>query len=105
MQNPQKFGNQRFEQFGRIINISNDYFYFDLGGNSIKVFGSGIKKPVLGETVVYVEYGKDGKIRMIDYHDYNYNYFLYAISVIALIIFIVIFLKEWKATWKGFKNA
>ena len=102
---PQAYGERKIEQFGRIINISRDYFYFDLGGKSIKIYGTGITKPTLGETVIFANYGKDGKIRLIDYHNYNFNYVLYVISVLALVVFFVIFLKEWKITKRGFKNA
>lgn len=103
-QNPQKFAGQ-YEQFGKIINISQDHFYFSAGGESIKVFGSGIKTPVYGETVIFVDYRKDGRIELIDYHNYNYNYILYALSLLALIIFIVIFFREWRITLRGFRDA
>ena len=105
LENPEKYGGYRSENFGRIVNTSQDYFYFDAGGEAIKVFGKNIQKPVLGETVLYLDYRKDGKIVMIDYHNYNYNYVLYAISVLAIIVFVFLFLKDWKITRKGFKNA
>ena len=105
LENPQQYGGNKYENFGRIINISQNYFYFDLGGEKIKVLGKGIQKPILGETVLYLDYRKDGTIAMIDYHNYNYNYVLYAISALAVIIFIFLFFKEWKITRKGFKNA
>ena len=104
-ENPQKYGNYRSEVFGKIVNISQDHFYFDVGGERIKVLGKGIQKSVLGETVLYVEYKKDGNIVMIDYHNYNYNYILYAISFLAVVVFVFLFFKEWKITSRGFKNA
>jgi len=67
--------------------------------------GSGIKRPIYGETLVYVHYRKDGIIELIDYHNYDYNYFLYIISFFAFIVFIIIFLKEWKITRRGFEDA
>lgn len=105
LENPQKYGGVKIENFGRIVNISQDHFYFDIGSTDLKVFGSGVKEPVLGEMVVYLDYRKDGRIKMIDFHTYDYNFILYGISFIALIVFIFIFLKEWKFSWKGFKDA
>ena len=105
LENPEKYGNYRSESFGSIVNISQDYFYFDAGGEYIKVFGKNIQKPVLGETVLYLDYRKDGNIAMMDYHNYNYNYVLYAISFLAVVVFVFLFFKEWKLTRRGFKNA
>tara|TARA_B100000315_G_scaffold250857_1_gene284483 strand:+ start:1211 stop:1666 length:456 start_codon:yes stop_codon:yes gene_type:complete len=105
MENPQKFGGIKFEHMARIINISQDHFYVNLGNRDLKVMGSGIKRPIYGETLVYVHYRKDGIIELIDYHNYDYNYFLYIISFFAFIVFIIIFLKEWKITWRGFEDA
>ena len=105
LENPQKYGDRKAENFGRIVNISQDYFYFNLSSDTIKVIGTGIKRPVLGETVLYLDYRKDGKIIMLDYHNYNYNYILYAVSVLAIVIFIFLFFKEWKITEWEFKNA
>ena len=103
--NPEKYGGYKRQNFGKVINISRDSFYFDLGEADIKVLGSGVKKDVYGETVAFLDYGKDGNIRLIDYHNYDYNYFLYFISLFALIVFVVFLFKEWKITLKGFKDA
>ena len=104
-ENPQKYGDVKFERMGKITKINQDHFYFDLGNVNIKIFGSGVKKPILGETVVYVIYRKDGIIQLIDYHNYNFNYLLYAISIVALFVLIIIFFKEWKITARGFEDA
>jgi len=48
IENPQKYGGHKVENFGRIANISQESFYFNLGSDTIKVIGKGIKKPVLG---------------------------------------------------------
>lgn len=105
LNNSEKYGGSKVEYFGKVINISQNYFYFRSGSKEIKIYGSGIKMPVLGETIVFLDFQKDGKIRMIDYHNYDYNYIIYIISFFALIVFVVIFLKEWKLTKKGFKDA
>lgn len=102
---PEKYGGIKIENFGRIVNISEDHFYFDIGSAKLKVFGSGIRIPILGEMVIYLDYRKDGIIEMIDFHTYDYNFILYGISFAALIVFVFIFLKEWKFSWKGFKDA
>jgi len=105
LENPQKYGGVKLENFGRIVNINQDHFYLNIGGRDLKVYGSGIKRPILGEIVVYINYNKNGRLEMIDYHTYDYNYVLYGISFFALILFIIIFFREWKFTWRGFKDA
>lgn len=105
LENPQKYGGYKGQQFGKIINISEGHFYFDMGSQTIKVYGSGVKKAILGETLLFLHYRKDGKIGLIDYHNYNYNYLLYIISLFAFVIFIVIFFKEWKFTFWRFESA
>lgn len=94
--------------FGKIINISKDHFYIDTGSLNRRIEFSnmpGIRKARYGETVVYVIFRKDGMIEGIDYHNYDYNYLLYFLSFIALIVFLVIFFREWKFTLRGFENA
>lgn len=105
MENPQKYGGREFEHMTTIVNISQDHFYIKLGGKDIKVIGSDIKKPIFGEIVVYLDYKKNGRIELIDYHTYDYNYILYILSIFALIVFIMMFFKEWKIAPRGFKNA
>jgi len=105
LENPQLYGGYNAERFGKIVNISKGYFYFNIGDKSLKIYGSDIKKPVLGETVLFLNYRKDGRIELIDHHNYNYNYVLYAISVFSLMVFILILFKEWKITPRGFRNA
>ena len=102
---PEKYGDKKMERIIQIKNISNDHFYFEWGSHDIKVIGSGIQMPVLGETVVYLNFRKDGIIELIDYHNYNYNYVLYILSFFAVIWFIIIFFNEWKITRRGFENA
>ena len=43
LENPQKYGGLQLENFGRIVNISQNHFYFNIGDTELKVFGSGIK--------------------------------------------------------------
>lgn len=105
LKNPQKYGNYKAKHFGKIINISQDHFYYNVGELSIRVEGSGVKKAVYGETTLFINHRKDGIIELIDYHNYNYNYVLYVLSLLAFIIFLIIFLKEWKITPGGFEDA
>ena len=104
-ENPQKYGGEKIEVLGRLVNISQNYFYFDIGSKNLEVYGSGVRKPILGETVVFLNFRKDGVIELIDFHNYNYNYLLYGVSIFALLIFGVIFFMEWKITLRGFKDA
>lgn len=103
--NPELYGNHKAERLAKIINISEDHFYIRLGNKNVKVIGSNVRMPVIGESVFFLNYRKDGIIELIDYHSYDNNYVLYSISVIAIIIFIIILFKEWKLTARGFENA
>jgi len=102
---PGKYEGHKGQRFGKIVNISQEYFYLDLGTHTIKVIGSGVKKAVYGETVFFIDFKRDGIMELIDYHNYNYNYFLYIVSFFAFLLFIYIFFKEWKLTLGGFKDA
>ena len=103
--NPQKYGRDNVQVFGNIINIRQNNLYFDLGGLNINVVGSDVKKAVYGETVLFLNFRKDGIIELLDYHNYNYNYLLYIISLFALVVFAIILFMEWKITVRGFKDA
>lgn len=105
LKNPQKYGGYQIESMVKITGISKDYFYVNLDNTEFKVIGSGIKMPIFGQTAVFLDFRKDGIIKLIGYHNYNYNYLLYIISIFALIVFALIFFKEWKITLRGFKNA
>lgn len=105
LKNPQKYGDHKAESMAKIINISQDHFYINVGNTNLKVMGSGIRRPVLGETAVFLNYRKDGIIELVDYHNYNCNYVLYFVSFFAIIISIIIFFREWKITARGFKDA
>ena len=59
----------------------------------------------MGETALYANFRGDGTIEMIDYHNYNYNHILYIISLIAIVLFLALFFREWKLASGGFKNA
>ncbi|MBI3034760.1 hypothetical protein HYY71_00410 [Candidatus Woesearchaeota archaeon] len=94
-----------------IAKEANDKFTFDSYlkkpnkyGGKHKVEGS-IKRHVLGESAAYLDFKKNGTIELIEYHNYNYNYILYAVSFVALLMFIALFFNEWKPTLRGFKNA
>ena len=105
LSSPEKYDGYKMEVMGRIVKISQEHFVFNIGSMDLNILGSGIQKPVLGETALYVNFRGDGTIEMIDYHNYNYNHVLYIISLIAIILFLTIFFKEWKITSGGFKNA
>ena len=94
--------------FGTIVNISKDNFYLDEGSSNLRIESLNmlqIRKARYGETVVHVIYKKNGVIEGIDYHNYDYNHLLYLLSLIAFVIFLAIFFKEWRLTLRGFENA
>lgn len=100
-----QYGEHRDQLFGHIINASDTYFYFDVGNRELLIYGKEIEKATFGETVLYVATKQNGTIELIDYHNYDYNYFLYVLSFIAFLIFVFIFFKEWKVTKRGLKSA
>ena len=105
LQDHAKYGGYQGERLAKIVNISEDYLYIRTEGKILKVYGKGVKMPILGESVFFLDFGKDGNIRMIAYHNYDYNYLLYAVSFVSLVVFAVIFFKDWKFTRGGFGNA
>ena len=105
IKNPELYGGHKAERLAKIVNISRDHFYIRIGDKDVNVMGSNIKRPTMGESVFFLNYRKDGIIELIDYHNYNYNYLLYSISFIAVILFFIIFFKEWKLTKRGFRDA
>lgn len=64
-----------------------------------------VKPSRYGNTIVYGIIQKDGRIKAIDVHNYNYNYVIYFTSLITGILVLVLFLKEWKITTGGLKSA
>src|SRR3989338_3162120 len=54
--NPQKYGDYQMEVMGRIDSIGDGYFILDVGSFNIKIYGKGVKKPVLGESVFYMNF-------------------------------------------------
>jgi hypothetical protein len=105
LQDPPHFGDRKAQLFGKIINMSSNHFYFDNGDTIIRVEGSKIEKSILGETTLYLFFSKDGWIYLLDYHNYNYNYLIYVLSILAIIVFIYMFSREWRVTRRGFTNA
>jgi len=96
------------QHFGKIINISEGHFYIHTGSSNLRIESSympEVRKVRFGETVVHVMPREGGIVEGIDYHNYDYNYLLYIISFIALVVFIVLFFKEWRVTFGGFEDA
>jgi len=94
--------------FGKIINVSEDHFYFHDDSSDFRIDSLGmpkVRKAMYGETVVHVISRGDGTFEGLDYHNYDYNYVLYVISFVAFVIFLVLFFREWKLTFRGFKDA
>jgi len=61
--------------------------------------------PRYGEVLVYGILQRDGTVKAVGVHNYNYNYILYIVSFLAGIFVLALFLKEWKITGRGFESA
>jgi len=105
LREPQKYGGNKAQVFGKAVSIGKDYFYFDAGQHTLRVSGANIEKSAFGESVALLYFRKDGIIELADYHNYSYNYLIYIISFFAVAVFAFLFFKEWKPTYRGFKDA
>ncbi len=104
-EDPLTYGNHTGQRFGKVVGVQADTFDFNDGDKVIRIEGSGVVPAVLGETILYVDYRLDGRMVLIDYHNYNYNYVLYGLSLVAFFYFVWLFFREWKLTKRGFRDA
>ncbi|MBI2663179.1 hypothetical protein HYX15_01465 [Candidatus Woesearchaeota archaeon] len=102
---PEKYDGVLTEQYGKIEEIREDGFILALGNEKIFVKSANVRKPIYGTVSVVGIFHKEGFIELKDIHYFDYNTTKYVISIIGLIIFLVIFFKEWKITSRGFKYA
>jgi|SRR3989344_2101411 len=104
--NPEKYEGITTEQHGVIKEINKNEFIFSIGNQDILVKSDfEIRKPKQGSVDIIGVFRKEGFIELKDIHYFDYNNSKYLTSVIGLIIFLFIFFKEWKLTFRGFKHA
>lgn len=96
LDNPSEYTQKKTEFTGSVINISSDSFYMRVNQRPLKVYYSGLETPKFGQVYVLAELNKDGTAKGLEVHNLSYNYAKYIISFFALIIFLFIFLNEWK---------
>lgn len=104
LSNPEKFHNKLVEQYGVVSDKVNDSFYLNRGNEKIKVISNETEITKHGYTNVYGVFKKEGYIQALKLHHHNYNNLKYFVSILAGLIFIYLFLKDWKITKGGFKR-
>lgn len=101
------------ENHGYTLSIMGPYggsfdkgFYIIYNQKPVKIlYGGDYIPPRYGEVLVYGTLQSDGYVKIVGIHNYDYNYFLYAASFLSFIVMIIFFLKEWRITLGGIKNA
>lgn len=104
-ENPERYNKILTEQYGLIEEIKEDSFILVSGDSKILVKANNIRKPIQGSVNILGVFNKDGFIELEDIHYSDYNNTKYLASIIGLLLFLFIFLKEWKITSGGFKYA
>lgn len=106
LSNPAKYDGKQTEFAGPVINVSKDSFYMSVNHRPIKIYYSKLENPKLGQIYIKAKLNKDGTANALDSHNLSYNYLKYAISFFGLIIFIIIFFREWRLKkWRLVENA
>lgn len=106
LQNPAQFPEHQDSILGPYGGSFEGGFYIIYNKQRLRVlYNQTYTPPKYGEVLVYGIIKKDRSIQAIAVHNYNYNYLLYTISGITGIIIFLIFLKQWKLTLRGFKDA
>lgn len=105
LSNPKQYADRTYAFSGPILNASDSDFYMSVNHRPLKVYYKGIEKPVLGQIYVLATVNEDGTINAKDVYKLSYNYIKYFISIIAFVVFLFIFFKEWKFKHWRFENA
>lgn len=104
LSNPEKFHNKLVEQYGVVSDKIEGSFYINWGNEKIKVISNETGITKYGYTTVYGIFKKEGYIQALKLHHHNYNNLKYLVSILAGLIFIYLFFKEWKIIKGGFKR-
>lgn len=106
LNNPQKYEGRITEFTGPVASTSSDSFVMVINQKSLKIYYTLYEKPKLGQIYSLVRLNADGTSNAIKIHELSYNYIKYAVSFIALIIFLYIFFRDWKfKKWRFVENA
>ena len=71
IEDPLTYGNHTGQRFGKIVVVQPETFDFNDGDKVIRIEGSGVVASTLGETVIFLDYRLDGRMVLIDYHNYD----------------------------------
>ena len=61
--------------------------------------------PRYGEVLIEGILLEDGQVYALHVHNYDYNYFIYALSFLAGVAVLICFFCEWRITRRGFEDA
>ena len=99
---PEKYHNMEREFVGTVYNKTADYFYMNINSKQIKIIYPDVREPVFGELSVYGRADKAGFVEALEIHYRDYMTSMYFVSLIAFLIFLKIFFREWRLSKGGF---
>jgi len=104
--NPEKYPGVTKQFMGDYGGSFNGGFYLAYNEQIIPIhYSEEYSPPHFGNILVYGTFNKEGYVEAIGIHNYDYNYVIYFISLIAFFFGVWLFFKEWKITYRGFKSA
>ena len=106
IENPESYTNQKKSFMATYDSATQEGFRVKYNHHFIDIkYEGNYQQPRYGEILIYGILNEDGSVTMLDYHNYNYNYFIYILSFIAALAIIAYFFREWKMTWGGIRDA
>ncbi len=104
-ENPSRYDGILTEQYGLIKEIKEDSFILVSGDSRILVKANNIREPTQGSVNILGVFNKESFIELKNIHYSDYNNTKYLVSIMGLIMFLFIFFREWRITFRGFKYA
>jgi hypothetical protein len=102
MDNPKAYAGQTREIMGPYLEQTEDGFIMQYNQRPLRIhYTQPFTPPTYGQVLVYGTLQEDGSIRAIGVHNYNYNYLIYILSLIAGLYVLKVFFTEWKITKHG----
>src|SRR3989344_6385455 len=104
--NPEKYHGINKQFMGKYGESFNGGFYLVYNEQLVPIhYSEEYSPPHFGNVLVYGTFNKEGYVEAIGVHNYQYNYIIYLISLIAFLFVVWLFFKEWKIISRGFKSA
>jgi len=106
IEHPEKYHGITKQFMGKYGGSFNGGFYLKYNEQLVPIhYSEEYSPPHFGNVLVYGTFNKEGYVEAIGVHNYQYNYIIYLISLIAFLFVVWLFFKEWKIISRGFKSA